>query len=142
MTPYLVEEITSPKGKTVEKTKQTVLTELTDKKTAQTLRGYLQAVAQSYGYSGVYMKTGTAQLGEGSCQYYCFAGNSTSTMLKKEEVDDAYAEPIKDGNQRFWAWFQGLFKSDKQVREKETDEKRTADQDDGFFHSLFQFFKA
>ena len=171
MKPYLVEEITSPKGKTVEKTKQTVLTELTDKKTAETLRGYLQAVAQSYGYSGVYMKTGTAQLGDGSsCQYYCFCGNSaytvlvsvrniekstllckpsfeilrytTSTMLKKEEADDAYAEPIKDGNQGFWAWFQGLFKSDEQVREKETDEKRTADQDDGFFHSLFQFFKA
>lgn len=170
MKPYLVEEITSPKGKTVEKTKQTVLTELTDKKTAQTLRGYLQAVARSYGYSGVYMKTGTAQLGDGSCQYYCFCGNSaytvlvsvrnikkstslckpsyeilryaTSTILKKEDANDAYAEPIKDSN-GFWAWFQGLFKNDKEVREKETDENHTAAQnDDSFFHSLFRFFKA
>ena len=168
MKPYLVEEITSPKGKTVEKTKQTVLTELTDKKTAQTLRGFLQAVAKSYGYTGVYMKTGTAQLGDGGCQYYCFCGNSaytvlvsvrnierstelcdpsyeilryaTSTLLKKEDADDAYAAPLKENEPGIWEWFLNLFKKDESTQE-DVDTQRT-DQNDGFFYSLIQFFKS
>lgn len=178
MKPYLVEEIQSPKGKTVEKTKTSVLTEVSDEKTLEILRNDLLDVAKHYGYDRVYMKTGTAELANNNTECYCFCANGkytcligtrnlqssamlreasfniltyTTSVMMNKEADEAYAEPVAEKKDIF-AWFKEIFHDDNSENEQpQGDENSDGDskkpdnsqnQEDGFFHSLINFFKS
>ena len=165
-TPYLIEKETTPEGKSKVKGKPGTLTGITDKETASKLCEYLQATAAHYGYDGVYMKTGTAEIADG-VQNYCFCGNkeytvlisvhnfadtsteltgaahsllkyTTSASLSREEVHDAYADASESEHKNRFEKFIHLFSKKDDVPEKgSSSEKKSSG-----ISTLVDFFKS